>query len=102
MARGCLLASSARACDRSGPASGSPEGSPPPVQFRVKLLEMDGVTWRESLYSKLHAVTRQGTCAVWTCGRDVSKSLVDMSARVVMSPQLLAQSDAVAHFSQRT
>src|SRR4051812_22523071 len=70
--------------------------APRPVHFRVKLVEMDGVSWRESLYSKLQPAGRQGTCAVWTCGRDVAKPLAEMASRVVLSPQLLAQPDAVA------
>lgn len=74
----------------------------PPIQYHVKLLEMDGLKWRESLYSRLVPVTRQGGCSVWTAGRDVARPLAERASRVVMSPQVLAQSDAVAHYSQRT
>src|SRR4051794_6833438 len=85
-------------------ADGSPNGvvAARPVQFRVRLLEMDSLSWREPLYNKLHPVARQETCAVWTCDREVAKSLSEMSARVVMSPQLLAEPGAVAHFSQKS
>jgi hypothetical protein len=82
-------------------ADGSPNGAARPVQFRVKLLEMDGLSWRETLYNKLQPVTRQETCTVWTCDREVAKTLAEKSARVLMSPQLMAEPGAVAHFSQK-
>src|SRR3954454_21901392 len=74
----------------------------PPIQYHVKLLEMDGLGWRESLYTRLRPVTRQGACNVWTADRDLTRPLTDRASRVVMSPHVMAQSDAVAHFARRS
>jgi hypothetical protein len=83
--------------------AGAPSGEGlPPIQYQVKLLEMDGLKWRESLYSRLVPIARQGNCAVWTASRDVVKPLVERAERVVMNPRVLAHSDAAAHYSQRT
>jgi hypothetical protein len=83
-------------------AEPSPSPGTPPIQYRVKLLEMDGLNWRESLYARLQPIARQGSCAVWTANREVSKAVVDRASRVLMSPQVLAEPDAVAAYSQRT
>src|SRR5262245_28442247 len=82
-------------------ADGSPNGAARPVQFRVKLMEMDGLSWRETLYSKLHAVTRQQACAVWTCDRETAQALAEKSTRVLFSPQLLAEPGVAAQYSQK-
>jgi len=83
-------------------AEPSPNPGTPPIQYRVKLVEMDGLNWRESLYTRLQPVARQGTCAIWTADREVTKALVDRASRVLMSPQVLAEPEAVAAYSQRT
>ena len=83
-------------------ADSSPNRGTPPIQYRVKLLEMDGLKWRESIYTQLQPVARQGSCAIWTANQEVIKPLVDRASRVVMSPQVMADPDAVAAFSQRT
>ncbi|WP_406700807.1 hypothetical protein V5E97_18630 [Singulisphaera sp. Ch08] len=83
-------------------ADSSPNRGTPPIQYRVKLLEMDGLKWRESIYARLQPVARQGSCVIWTANQEVIKPLVDRASRVLMSPQLMADPDAVAAYSQRT
>jgi hypothetical protein len=84
-------------------AAGAPSAGPAPaIQYRVKVLEMQGLTWRESVYSRMVPVTRHDGCTVWTAGEDVVKSLVTAAKDVVMCPQVMAQADAVAHYSQRS
>lgn len=77
------------------------DGGATPIRYHVRLLEMEGVKWRESLYSRLTPVSRQGGSAVWTADREVARSLSDRAGRVMLAPQVLAQPGAVAHFSQR-
>ncbi|AGA30279.1 hypothetical protein [Singulisphaera acidiphila] len=83
-------------------ADSSPNQGTLPIQYRVKLLEMDGLKWRESIYTRLQPVARQGTCAIWTANQDVIKPLVDQASRVLMNPQVMADPNAVAAYSQRT
>ncbi len=73
-----------------------------PIQYHVRVLEMNGLEWREGIYTKLAPVSRQGTATIWTADKETSRTLIERAGRVVMSPQVMAQSDAVAHFSQRT
>jgi hypothetical protein len=63
---------------------------------------MEGLGWRESIYSRLQPVTRQGTCTIWTAGRDLMKPLMEKASHVVMNPQMLAMSESMAHYSHRT
>jgi hypothetical protein len=83
-------------------ASGSASASAPPIQYHVRIMEMDGLRWRESVYSKLQPVTRKGTVAVWTGSCDLVETLQECPGRVVLSPQMVAKSDSVAHCSERT
>ncbi|SIO03309.1 hypothetical protein SAMN05444166_2126 [Singulisphaera sp. GP187] len=83
-------------------ADSSPNPGHPPIQYRVKLLEMDGLKWRESIYARLQPVSRQGSCSIWTANQELIKPLVDQASRVLMSPQVMADPDAMAVYSQRT
>ncbi|MHC5541979.1 hypothetical protein ACYOEI_27480, partial [Singulisphaera rosea] len=40
--------------------------SGPVMQYQVRVLEMDGLGWRETLYSRLQPAARQGNATVWT------------------------------------
>lgn len=83
-------------------ADSSPSRGTPPIQYRVKLLEMDGLKWRESIYMRLQPVARQGACTVWTAKQELVKPLLDQASRVLMSPQVMADPDSVAAYSHRT
>lgn len=91
-----LLALTLLGADGSAPARSTP------LLYQVKLLEMDGLGWRESIYSRLQPVARQGTCTIWTAGRDLMKPLMEKASHVVMNPQVMAMSDSMAHYSHRT
>lgn len=83
-------------------AESAPHQGTPPIEYRVKLVEMDGLKWRESLYVRFQPVARQGSYMVWTADRDTAKALVDQASRVLMNPQVLAESGGVAAYTQRT
>jgi hypothetical protein len=68
----------------------APTAAAPVVSFRVQVLEMDGLDWRESIYFRLTPVDRQGTAAVWTTSRGIARSLRKQAGRVVSAPQVAA------------
>jgi hypothetical protein len=39
------------------------------LTYTVRMLEVDGVGWREDVYSRLKPVTRQGSATIWTVPR---------------------------------
>ena len=56
-------------------------GAPPvdrnaaPIAYTVKMVEADGVGWRESVYSRLKPVTRQGAASVWTLPKSAARQI---------------------------
>ncbi|WP_422930586.1 hypothetical protein [Singulisphaera sp. PoT] len=82
-------------------ADGSPKVARP-IQYHVRVLEMNGLEWREATYSKLTPVAKQGNATVWTVDAEAAQAIAERAGRVVMSPQVMTQSEAVAHFSNRT
>src|SRR5206468_2555822 len=70
------------------------------IQYQVRVLEMDGLGWRESLYSRLRPVAHQGSTTVWTAGRDLTRALADRAVRVVTGPRVVAPSEVTAQVAQ--
>jgi hypothetical protein len=49
-------------------AAGAPpvESAAAPITYSVRIIEAEGLGWREAVYSSLKPVTRQGSASVWT------------------------------------
>ncbi|MCA1684498.1 MAG: hypothetical protein LC745_00630, partial [Planctomycetia bacterium] len=66
-----LLAASLLGADR-------PRGAETPaIAYQLKIVEMNGLGWRSSLYSQLQPVARQGSATVWTATRETANRLAD-------------------------
>ncbi|GAC1474572.1 MAG: hypothetical protein NVSMB9_25190 [Isosphaeraceae bacterium] len=70
------------------------------ITYQVRLLEMNGLEWRTSVYSQLQPVARQGTATVWTAPRSLASTLTEKAARVLAVPQVTAYSQARATIYQ--
>ena len=64
-------------------ATGAPpaEQNAAPISYTVRMVEAEGVGWRESVMSQLKPVTRQGAATVWTLPKSASKSLIQEIAK---------------------
>src|SRR5580700_10168363 len=62
-------------------------GAPPadrnaaPIAYTVKMVEADGVGWRESVYSRLKPVTRQGAASVWTLPKSAARQITQVMSK---------------------
>ena len=61
---------------------------------------MKGLGWRESLYSRLQPVTRQGGATVWTADHETVEALVARSSPVVRAPRVSSPEKAAARVTQ--
>jgi hypothetical protein len=71
------------------------------VTYTVRMVEADGVGWREAVFTRLKPVTRQGAATVWTVPRDATAQLLaelvkSPAATIVQAPKVTAQSGAAA------
>ena len=41
------------------------------IAYTVRIVETEGLGWREAVLTRLTPVTRQGAATVWTASRDV-------------------------------
>jgi hypothetical protein len=84
-----------------GSARASEPGPAPMISYRVKVVETEGVGWRESVLTKLKPVTRQGAGMIWTVPADAMAKVVDAmqttkSAKVMCAPKVTSFSAAPA------
>ena len=81
------------------------EGPPAPtsgagvVSFQVRVLEMDGLGWRESIYLRLTPAGMQEAATAWTTSREIAQTLTKQARRVVAAPQLRAEAGTTATFN---
>ena len=71
------------------------------ITYHVRMVETQGVGWREGVFTRLKPVTRQGAATVWTVPREVTKQLLDEfsrcpDAKVIQAPKVTAFSGAPA------
>jgi len=71
------------------------------IAYTVRVVEAEGVGWREAVFTRLKPVTRQGAATVWTLPHDATKRLVDEicknpAAHVLAAPKITAFSGAAA------
>jgi hypothetical protein len=79
----------------------------PPITYTVRMVEADGVGWREAVFASLKPVTRQGSATVWTLPLDASTHLLNIvtknpSASVVQAPKVTSQSGSPATIQCRS
>ena len=65
------------------------------LTYTVRMVEADGVGWRETVFSSMKPVTRQGCATVWTVPRDCTPRLVaavckNATAPLVQAPKVTA------------
>lgn len=83
------------------------EREKPPITYTVRMVEADGVGWREAVFDCLKPVTRQGSATVWTLPLDASTRLLtevtkSPAARVVQVPKVTSQSGSPATIQCRS
>ena len=71
------------------------------ITYHVRMVETQGVGWREGVFARLNPVTRQGAATVWTVPRDAAQQLFDdfsrrPDAKVLQAPKVTAFSGAPA------
>jgi hypothetical protein len=79
----------------------------PPITYTVRMIEADGVDWREAVFASLKPVARQGSATIWTLPlsasirllSDVTKSSL---ANVVLAPKVTSQSGSPATIQCRS
>ena len=47
------------------------------ITYTVRMVEAQGVDWREAVFDRLKPVTRQGAATIWTVPRDATAELLD-------------------------
>ncbi len=77
----------------AGPAWGAEPGT---IEYRVRFLDVDGLTWRESLASQFHRVKTEGPATVWTAPKHVGESLAKASVKVLAAPACLVEENKKA------
>jgi hypothetical protein len=60
------------------------------IVYALQLLETDGLSWRESAYSRIHPVARQGAATIWTAPREVVAQIMRHAAKgsAIPAPKL--------------
>lgn len=72
------------------------------ITYTVRMVEAQGVEWREEVFSRLKPVTHQGAATVWTVPRDAAGQLLESfskcaDAKILQAPKVTATSgDAAA------
>ena len=67
------------------------------ITYTVRMVEAQGVDWREGVFNRLKPVTRQGAATVWTVPRDAAKQLLEEfskspDAKILQAPKVTASS----------
>jgi hypothetical protein len=76
------------------------------VTYNVRMMEADGVGWREAVFTSLKPVTRQGAATVWTLPREAMPPLLrdlekSSTSIVLQSPKVTALAGAAATIQHR-
>jgi hypothetical protein len=86
----------------AGMAGATPaEAGGAPISYTVRMVETQGMAWREGVMTHLKPVTRQGATTVWTMPAHnmtklVSEAQHDPACRVIDGPRVIAFSGATA------
>ncbi len=76
------------------------------ISYTVKMVEAEGVGWREAVFTHLKPVTRQGAATVWTLPKNATASLIkeickSPAGAVVAAPRVTAFSGVPAAIQVR-
>ena len=76
------------------------------LTYTVRMVEVDGVGWREAVYTRLKPVTRQGSATVWTVPRDTTMQLVaslakNPATKILQAPKVTSFSGVPATVQHR-
>ena len=71
------------------------------ITYTVRMVEAQGVDWREGVFDRLKPVTRQGAATVWTVPRDAAKQLLEEfskspDAKILQAPKVTSSSGVPA------
>jgi len=73
------------------------------IRYHVKLIEMNGLDWRETTYSRMQRIAQRGSNTIWIADRHVAQSIGTKASQTLLSPQLLAgPNQAVSYAHQAT
>ena len=83
------------------------EREKPPITYTVRMIEADGVGWREAVFASLRPVARQGSATIWTLPLSASTRLLSdftksSLANVVLAPKVTSQSGSPATIQCRS
>jgi hypothetical protein len=69
---------------------GADGAGPPPTHVitEFRLLEMDGLKWREPVHARLQFVTQRDGATVWTTSRETAAEIVKMADKVTAAPKV--------------
>jgi hypothetical protein len=82
------------------------ESSAAQIAYTVRVVEAEGVCWREAVFTRLKPVTRQGAATVWTVTRDTTDRLLaevlkNPTARILQAPRVTTFAGVPASISSR-
>ena len=77
-----------------------------PIKYTVRFMEVEGLGWRDGVFTRLTPVTRQGAATVWTAPADVAKRMVACAAKspssqMIQAPTVIAWAGMPAHITTR-
>ena len=74
----------------------------PEISYRVRLVEMEGLEWRQAWNEKLSPVAHRGSATIWTAPSRIVQPIIDRAVKVVASPpKVTSFANAAAHFNTR-
>jgi hypothetical protein len=71
------------------------------IAYTLRLIETDGLGWREAAYSQLQPVARQGSATVWTAPRETALELFGKVA-IKETPRVTGLTGQPVHISTRS
>jgi len=75
----------------SPPEGPDPAATNAPIPYRVSVLEMEGLGWRQAQGDRLTSIRRPGSDSIWTAGRELAPVLARAAARTVHERQGVAR-----------
>ena len=87
-------------------AAPAAERNAPQISYTVRMVEANGVGWRETVFTRLKPVARQGPATVWTVPRSSASNLLrqvsnDPARTVIQAPRVTALAGAPATIQVR-
>jgi hypothetical protein len=82
------------------------DGGPITIRYTVRFVEVEGLGWRDAVFTRMTPVTRQGSATVWTAPADVAKHMIacairSPSTKMIQAPVVTAWSGMPAHITTR-